>query len=451
MTNRSVGHSEWNLRASWLPLKNPIISHFSIEDHRENSSLHSHNLVFSFLMPRAVSLIIIFSSTLSVFVKLVMGTDILADLIAQLPDSDDKPSVELVSERDPKLYDFMRAGMDIKRTVFPTEGQDTELHCDNGKETMEFDEFKFFWRKDNVTFTIDGSKYILAVGGKLTIRNTTTSDSGLYSCVIMSADDTFKKIMPPYKLTVLQAPKAAKIYKAVYDIEGVCSNTPFESGWQNKLKVLKVRLCGKRKNCAYVIKNSCEKGYSDRMERAIEVTHSGTEQKQTTNCNIICEQSHIRHQLSKDDQLISRLLNGRTLYGRAALPEPVRYKSHFIHECAAGHGLYRDVICLPCPPGMTQDPASAHCSTCASGFTTYSYGSASCTRILPGLEEKLGKVDDSKEDKEKVPFKTRLKGLSSTTIIFIFLGMGAGVAVFAFVATTLLSLIKCRRQRKVKP
>lgn len=66
---------------------------------------------------------------------------------------------------------------------------------------MEFDEFKFFWRKDNVTFTIDGSKYILAVGGKLTIRNTTTSDSGLYSCVIMSADDTFKKIMPPYKLT----------------------------------------------------------------------------------------------------------------------------------------------------------------------------------------------------------------------------------------------------------
>jgi hypothetical protein len=80
------------------------------------------------------------------------------------------------------------------------DGMEENLPCDDGKESLELDGLKFFWRKDNVTLATGRNKFTITSKGKLFIADVTSSDSGQYQCVVMSEDDTFKKVMPAYKL-----------------------------------------------------------------------------------------------------------------------------------------------------------------------------------------------------------------------------------------------------------
>jgi hypothetical protein len=137
------------------------------------------------------------------------------------------------------------------------------------------------------------------------------------------------------------------LYRAVFNLDDTCANSKYEEGWEIKQRVLRLRLCPKdASTCPYDFTVTCELGYSGKKERVVEVMRY--EQLIVTNysnCNLLCARAKAQRQLSTKDRMINRLLNGRMLYGAAALPAPILYKSRMIHKCPAGHGLFRERIC----------------------------------------------------------------------------------------------------------
>jgi hypothetical protein len=116
---------------------------------------------------------------------------------------------------------------------------------------------------------------------------------------------------------------------------------------------------------------------------------------------------------------------------------------------------------------MTQDPTGGQCALCANGFTTLSYASEHCTRLLF-----TPTPDYSSEDPVKLSVKQRLKGLSSTAAAFLVVAFAVVAGVYVsvrhhfytcihfcllysvgFGLGVLLGITKCRRkmqQRKPK-